>query len=118
MTKTAHFSTFDEMVAVLATNTPHALVQDWWARLEAELRARRPTGVSRNAPIASLLSQSHAMHFGFADKELAELNAMRRLRNACAHGEAPPLSEPMAAQFARRAHALAWDLAERRSVIN
>jgi len=114
MTQVAHFSTFEEMSAVLATNTPHALVQDWWARLEGVLRACVPGGLSRRASVASLLSKAHAQHYGLSGDELAELNAMRRLRNACAHGEAPPLSKQLALQFARRAHTLAWDIAERR----
>ncbi len=41
MTVAIQFHTFDEMAAVLSENTPHALVQDWWSRLEAVIRGPR-----------------------------------------------------------------------------
>jgi hypothetical protein len=34
MAETTEFRTFQEMVRVLALNTPHALILDWWRRVD------------------------------------------------------------------------------------
>ena len=104
--------TFDEMAAVLSENTPHALVQDWWSRLEAVIRdicARRGAGPREN--ISNLIDKCLSQHPTASPELIRELHAMRELRNRCAHGEAPPLAASEARAFAHRAWTVAWDLA-------
>lgn len=105
MTAVLQFQTFPEMAQVMAVNCPHALIQDWWARLEAQVRAVQPaqgTGTPMHMLI-DLLRQ-----FGLSAKDADELHEMRKLRNRCAHGEAPPVSPETAAFFAFRAWSIAW----------
>jgi hypothetical protein len=106
------FHTFDEMAAVLAENVPHALVQDWWSRLEATIRdvcARR--GANPRANISYLIDKDLSRHPAASPELVRELHVMRDLRNRCAHGEAPPLTANEARAFAHRACTIAWDLA-------
>ena len=111
MTGAIQFHTFDEMVAVLSENTPHALVQDWWSRLEAVIReicAR--CGASPREHISNLIDKYLSQHPAASPELIRELHAMRELRNRCAHGEAPPLTADEARDFAQRAWTIAWDL--------
>jgi hypothetical protein len=112
MTVTMQFHTFDEMAAVLSENTPHALVQDWWSRLEAVIRdicTRR--GAGSDEPISHLIDKYLSKHSAASPGLIRELHAMRRLRNRCAHGKAPPLAASEARAFAHRAWTVASDLA-------
>ena len=112
MTAAMQFHTFDEMAAVLSENTPHALVQDWWSRLEGVIRAicaRRSAGPREN--ISILIDKYLSQHPAASPELIRELHAMRELRNRCAHGEAPPLIASEARAFAHRAWTVAWDLA-------
>ena len=112
MTTAMQFHTFDEMAAVLSENTPHALVQDWWSRLEAVIRdicARRGAGPREH--ISSLIDGYLSRHPAASPELIRELHVMRELRNRCAHGEAPPLTADKARAFAHRAWTVAWDLA-------
>jgi hypothetical protein len=106
------FHTFDEMAAVLAENVPHALVQDWWSRLEATIRdicARH--GANRRENISNLIDKHLSQHPAVSPELVRELREMRVLRNRCAHGEAPPLTADEARAFAHRAWTIGWDLA-------
>ncbi len=109
-TVAGQFQTFTEMIQVMATNCPHALIQDWWARLEAQVRAVQPVQ-SNGAPIHSLIDSLH--RFGLCGKDTDELHGMRKLRNRCAHGEAPPITPEIAAFFAFRAWSIAWSIASK-----
>jgi hypothetical protein len=110
MTVTTQFQTFPEMIQVMATNCPHALIQDWWARLEAQVRAVQPIQ-SKGAAIHSQIDSLR--RFGLNDKDTDELHGMRKLRNRCAHGEAPPITAETAAFFAFRAWSIAWSIASK-----
>ena len=106
----AQFHTFDEMAAVLSENTPHALVQDWWARLEGTIRNRVIAGsANRRRSISELINSCLAQRLGVAPKLIRELHSMRLLRNKCAHGDAPPLTADQARNFAHRAWTIAWN---------
>jgi hypothetical protein len=106
------FHTFDEMTAVLAENVPHALVQDWWSRLEATIRdicARCGAGPREN--ISTIIDRHLSRHPAASAELIRELHVMRELRNRCAHGEAPPLTADEARAFAHRAWTIGCDLA-------
>jgi|SRR6266446_6634244 len=112
MTTSMQFHTFDEMAAVLAENVPHALVQDWWSRLEATIRnicARR--GADPRENISNVIDRYLSQYPAASPELIRELHVMRELRNRCAHGEAPPLTADQAHTFAHQAWTIAWDLA-------
>src|SRR5262245_43435317 len=82
MTEVVQFQTFDEMTSVLAENVPHALVQDWWARLEAVVRkmcAQRGAGSRKN--ISNLIDTHLSKHPAVSAGLIVELHKMRDLRN-------------------------------------
>jgi hypothetical protein len=107
--KTTQFKTFHEMVAVLAANTPHALVMDWWARLEGVIRTVcGSAGIRSRLSVAGLIDNRLSRHLPLSAELIAELHGMRRLRNECAHGEAPCITAGAAAEFAHRAWSFAW----------
>jgi hypothetical protein len=110
MSFAAQFQTFPEMIQVMATNCPHALVQDWWARLESQIRAAQ-FGQRSSAPVHSLIES--LSQFGLCKQDTDELHGMRKLRNRCAHGEAPSISPETAAFFALRAWSIAWSIASK-----
>jgi len=112
MATTVQFHTFDEMAAVLSENTPHALVQDWWSRLERVIRdicAR--LGASPRQNISIVIDKYLSQHPAAPPELIRELHVMRELRNRCAHGETPPLAADEARSFAHRAWTVGWDLA-------
>jgi hypothetical protein len=109
---TVQFQTFDEMAAVLAENTPHALVQDWWGRLEHVIRcicARQ--GAPPHTSVARLIDKYLSLHAVVTPDLIRELHQMRKFRNRCAHGEAPAMTAQDAEAFARRAWKIGWDVA-------
>jgi len=111
MDTTTEFCTFDEMVAVLSRNALQALVQDWWSRLERAIRdfcARR--GEQPRERISDLISKRLPAHSGITVQLIHELHEMRMLRNAVAHGDAPPLTAREAEAYARRAWEISWYL--------
>ena len=111
MDTTFEFYTFDQMVTVLARNTPHALIQDWWSRLEGVIRTYCvKRGAKRHLPISTLIS-NHLVHHPAASPDLLqELHLMRALRNHIAHGEAPALTAEEATTYAYRAWTIGWNL--------
>ncbi|MGQ0835182.1 MAG: hypothetical protein ACT4O5_09730, partial [Gammaproteobacteria bacterium] len=113
MDTTMEFRTFDEMAAVLSRNTPHALVLDWWSRLERVIRGHcAKRGAKPNETISALINAHLSSHRIFDDALIQELHEMRRFRNLIAHVEAPGLSAVEAERFARRAWTIAWYIAE------
>ena len=111
MESVPQFHTFDQMALVLGHNAPHALVQDWWSRLEGAIRdvVAGEGGHSRK-PVSELISRDLVRLPGVSSALVDELHRMRQLRNRCAHGEAPALTADEARAFARRAWAIAWSL--------
>ena len=110
---TREFETFHEMVSVLAANTPHALVQDWWARLEGQIRRICiRLGAHARTSVATQIDTYLVPALGLSTEIVAELHTMRQLRNQCAHGEAPSISRDEASTFAHRAWAMAWGITE------
>lgn len=105
--KAAEFTTFDEMVDVLALNNPHALILDWWRRLERAIdyhfNARglpRPSAMEAEAAIAA--------HPELGTAVAAEIRKLRRTRNAVAHEEPEPIARDEAARYAASCLDLIW----------
>ena len=107
------FHTFDDYVSVLSVDAPHALVQDWWSRLEREIRKLgEKLGYKYKNSIVDMINALDR-HPTIETNLIDELQAMRRTRNAVAHDlDAPSLTAEQAEQYARRALALGWYLSE------
>ena len=103
--------TFHEMAGIMAHNFPHALVVQEWGRLERAIRhvcvtyGAAPPGDSPES-VARLIDKNLVHHPGVTRELVCELHVMRRLRNRCAHGEAPPITVEETTAFAYRA----WDI--------
>ena len=98
------------MVSVLALNNPHALVLDWWRRLERAIdcyfRARglpRPSAIEAEAAIADDPNLGSAV--------AAEIRELRRTRNAVAHEEPQSIGPDDAAAYAPKCFHLMWRVA-------
>ena len=108
--KPIEMMTFDEMVGVLALNAPHALVLDWWRRLERAIdyyfNARglpRPRAVEAERAIKLDPTLGAAI--------AAEVRALRCARNVVAHEESRPIELEEAATYAARCLDLIWQIA-------
>ena len=100
------FRTFDEMVSVLARNTPHALVLDWWRRLERTLDYYFIAFHRRSRPknyIGILASDERV------DSRIVSIvDGLRRRRNTVAHCGVQDLSPDDAVGFAKAAWLTVW----------
>ena len=97
---------FDDYVAVIAANSPHALVMDWWRRLDLALQdygaTLTPMVNPRNRDaIEKAVLQDQALGPGLAGL----IRELRQLRNRATH-ESIYLSARDAATYARQAFGL------------
>ncbi len=104
---------FDDYVAVIAANSPHVLVMDWWRRLDLALRdyggTLKPMIDSKNREaIEKAVSQDQNLGPGVADL----IRGLRQLRNRVAH-ESINLSAEDATAYARQAFSVIAALARR-----
>ena len=104
---------FNDYVAVMAANSPHSLVMDWWRRLDFALRDYgcdlRPMVDHRNRDaIEKAVSQDQTLGPGVT----ASIRELRQLRNRVAH-ESVYLSSEDATARARQAFSLIAALARR-----
>ena len=102
---------FDDYVAVIAANSPHALVMDWWRRLDLALRdygdMLKPMINSQNREaIEKAVSQDKNLGPGVAGL----IRRLRQLRNRAAHGSIN-LSAQDATSYARQAFSVIAALA-------
>jgi hypothetical protein len=108
--RATEFRTFDETVEVLTLDTPHALVLEWWRRLE---RAIDYYFKIRGLPRRHSADAEHAIG---ADPQLgpavaAQVRELRRTRNAIAHEETRLLPREDATSFAAACLDLVWRIA-------
>ena len=104
MTENNYYArTFDEFVDILATNSPHATILEWWRRVDRSIDSyfeekgiRRP---SRWGESESLLAADPK--FWLVGVQL--IQELRCVRNRVAHDEIGPLSKEQAEGFARSA---------------
>lgn len=111
MTEIREFRTFQEMAIVLALNTPHALILDWWRRLDRSIDDYfRVRGLQRPS---SRLAIERALE---ADPQLGpevavQVRMLRRFRNVVAHEENQPISVEEAFGYAEAAWKNGWRIA-------
>ena len=99
---------FNDYVALMSVNSPHALVMDWWRRLDLTLHeyaAALGTVVTRNRPIEEAVSLNEAAL-------TTCIRGLRRQRNRVTH-KSCSLSSEDAAAYAREAFIVIGALARR-----
>jgi hypothetical protein len=104
-------TTFEEFVQILAIESPHALILDWWSRLA--LAINEYFEVYGMAIRSSVLSKEQAMA---ADPRLgpeitAQIRELRLARNKVAHEKRKTISVGDVTQYAQKANELIWVLA-------
>jgi hypothetical protein len=104
-------TTFEEYVQILAIESPHALILDWWRRLEVAIEVH---GVAVRSPI-----RSKELAIG-ADPRLgseitAQISELRLIRNQVAHEKRKQISPDDARQYAQKASELIWIIARAQS---
>lgn len=106
MAEIRQFRTFYEMASVLALNTPHALVLDWWRRLDRAIddyfRARGLQRPLSRAAIERTLENDP----DFGPEVAAQVRALRHFRNGVAHHEISQMTVEEAFAYAEGA----WQL--------
>lgn len=98
---------FNDYVALMATNSPHALVMDLWRRLDLALgeytdALRLVVAPGNRRAIEEAVSLDRALGPGFADC----IRRLRLLRNQVAHESIYNLSSEDARGYARHAVAI------------
>jgi hypothetical protein len=111
MTEQTEFRTFQEMVRVLALNTPHALILDWWRRLDGAIDDHFPARGLQRPPSWAEVEQRLASDPALGDEVVAQIRKLRKLRNAVAHEDTRPISVEEAAWYAETALNLRWQVA-------
>lgn len=106
----------NDYVALMAANSPHALVMDWWRRVDLALddygTARRPVVDHENRDaIEKAVSEDEAL--GPAVAEL--IRRLRLMRNQVAHDTTYNLSSEAPAAYAWQAFSLIAALGRRLS---
>ena len=106
---------FEEYVQIMATESPHALILDWWGRLD--LAINEYFEVSGMAVQSRTSSKEHVIG---ADPRLGteimgQIRELRLIRNKVAHEKRKPISIDVATQYAQKAHELIWLLARTQS---
>jgi hypothetical protein len=107
-------TTFSEYVNLLAVNSPHALVMDWWRRLDLALHEydhslRQVVGPRNSRAIEEAVSLDRALGPGISDS----IRWLRLLRNQVAHESIYNLSSEDAADYARHVFTLIGALGRR-----
>ncbi len=97
------FRTFQEMIDVVAPNMPHALILDWWRRVELTLRYYTIAHHNRRSLKAEQAIRVLEVDSRFEPEVIAALHELRRTRNVVAHGRALSITSTDAASFAGRA---------------
>ncbi len=104
---------FNDYVALMAANSPHALVMDWWRRLDLALREyvalRQVVGPRNRRAMEEAVSLDRALGSGFADC----IRRLRLLRNQVAHEPIYHQSSEDATGYARHAFTLIAALGRR-----
>jgi hypothetical protein len=103
MNSAQQFDTFQGMVSVLARETPHALICDWWRRLD---RAMHYYMVAYHGPkrqTSAKVIEVLAADTRIGPEVAAQLHQLRRIRNLIEHGPTRPITPRQASSYACRA---------------
>lgn len=108
-------TTFEEYVQVLAIESPHALILDWWGRLELAINEYFEFyGIAIRS---SALSKEQAMAVDprLGPEITAQIRELRLARNKVAHEKRKPISVDDARQYAQNSKKLIWIIARAQS---
>jgi hypothetical protein len=110
-----HAKTFSEYVDLLATNSPHATVLDWWRRLEmaAQVRFESVHGARFRRAVEAERLIARLDYLG--PEAASTYRRMRLVRNEVSHAERCPLTREEAILFAQEAFRLMGALLYERS---
>ncbi len=106
---TRYVASFEEYVDIIATESPHAAIMDWWRRLNLALdhyfkelgdRRGKPKDVERRIASDPRLGPEVA----------TKIHELRLMRNNVAHKNVGPLSRELAIRYAEGALRLTWAL--------
>ena len=109
-------TTFEDYVQIMAIESPHALILDWWSRLELAISEYVEV---HGLPVkSSFPSKEQALG---ADPRLgpeikAQIRELRLIRNKVAHEKRKSLASEDVTQYAQKAYELIWILAKAQSV--
>ena len=108
-------TTFEDYVQIMAIESPHALILDWWSRLELAIieyfeAHRMPVKFSIPSREQALGEDSR-----LGPEITAQIRELRLIRNKVAHEKRKPFSGGDAAQYARKACELIWVLGRAQS---
>ena len=94
--------TFEEHIAILATESPSALIQDWWLRLDRGVREHFALVHGRQAKDHLELEQHIAEYPNLGPTVSAQIASLRRRRNEVVHGDITSPSPDAAKSYARQ----------------
>jgi hypothetical protein len=102
--------TFEDYLQIMAIESPHALILDWWGRLD--LAVKEYFEIHGMAVKSSTSVRERALG---ADPMLGseitiQIRELRLIRNIVTHEKRKPLSCADAALYARKAYELIWVL--------
>jgi len=104
-------TTFEEYVQILAIESPHALILDWWSRLEIAINEYFEIyGMAVRSPIPSK-EQAISNDPRLGPEITAQLRELRLIRNKVAHDKRKPISVDDATQYAQKSNELIWIIA-------
>ena len=93
--------TFDDHIAIVATESPHAAILDWWRRLDRAAQDHFALCHGRAAKNHRELEQHIATYPNLGVEVSTRITSLRRRRNAVAHEDVRPLSPDEADSYAR-----------------
>lgn len=102
---TGYATSFEEYVDIIATESPHAAVMDWWRRLDRSIDYYFSTLGERRGN-ADEVERSIASDPKLGPDVAAKLRGLRRMRNAVTHEDVGPLSREEAIRYAKDAFQL------------
>ena len=102
-------TSFEEYVDIIATESPHAAIMDWWRRLNLALSYYfKELGEYRGK--AKEVERRIASDPKLGPDIAAKLCRLRRMRNVVTHEDVGPLSREEAIHYAEDALQLIWTL--------
>ena len=108
--------TFEEYVQVMALESPHALILDWWRRLELAINDYfEVLGIAVESSIPrkeTALGADSGLGLGVT----TQIRELRLIRNKVAHQATKPISVEDATQYTQKAFELIWILARAQSL--
>ena len=107
--------TFEKYVQILAIESPHALILDWWGRLEIAINEYFE--VYGMAVRSSVPEKEQGMGDDprLGREITTQLRELRLIRNKVAHEKRKPLSVDDATKYAHKANELIWIIARAQS---